>query len=86
MSSAIISTSIASDFGTLGTLEVSMSGQVRSTTIERHVRKKTILASGNGPTLAYRLAGYEPNPEPLRASPLKRDSLSPSTVLVFPVP
>ena len=31
--SAIISTSIASDFGTLGTLEVSMSGQVRSTTI-----------------------------------------------------
>ncbi|PYU00697.1 MAG: hypothetical protein DMG34_19165 [Acidobacteria bacterium] len=35
MSSAIISTSIASDFGTLGTLEVFMSGQVRSTTIRK---------------------------------------------------
>ncbi len=35
MSFAIISTSITSDFGTLGTLEVSMSGQVRSTTIRK---------------------------------------------------
>src|SRR5882724_9064652 len=48
--------------------------------------KKTILASGSGPALAYRLAAYEPNPEPLTASPLKRDSVSSSTVLVFPVP
>ena len=70
-SSAIISTSIASDFGTLGILEVFTSGRVRSTTMRKARLQNTVLGSGNGAALAYRLAAYEPEQEQLTSTALR---------------
>jgi hypothetical protein len=86
MSFAIISTSIASDFGTLGILEVSMSGQVRSTTIRKVRPQKNYsgfryragagVSIGRVRTEAGAAEGVAPEK---RFGP-------PSTVLVLPVP